>query len=99
MFLVGAYQEIMGNLHNLFGDTNVVQIKSTSSGYEVESIVRGDTIKTVLEYVHYDSKDLLTIMSNQTELALQNQQITTEAAQKLLLNYASTLNSYTYLKI
>ena len=99
MFLVGAYQEIMGNLHNLFGDTNVVQIKSTSSGYEVESIVRGDTIETVLEYVHYDSKDLLTIMSNQTELALQNQQITTEAAQKLLLNYASTLNSYTYLNL
>jgi arginine decarboxylase len=49
--------------------------------------------------VHYDSKDLLKIMSNQTELALQNQQITSEAAQKLLLNYASTLNSYTYLNL
>lgn len=99
MFLVGAYQEIMGNLHNLFGDTNVVQIKSTPTGYQVESIVKGDTIETVLKYVQYDSKDLLTIMSIQTELALQNQQITPEAAQKLLRNYASTLNSYTYLKI
>lgn len=99
MFLVGAYQEIMGNLHNLFGDTNVVEIKSTPTGYQVESIVKGDTIETVLKYVQYDSKDLLTIMSIQTELALQNQQITPEAAQKLLQNYASTLNSYTYLKI
>jgi arginine decarboxylase len=99
MFLVGAYQEIMGNLHNLFGDTNVVQIKSTSSGYQVESIVRGDTISAVLEYVQYDSKDLLTTMTSQTALALENQQITPEEAQKLLLNYASTLNSYTYLNI
>ncbi|MGL5836539.1 MAG: biosynthetic arginine decarboxylase [Waterburya sp.] len=99
MFLVGAYQEIMGNLHNLFGDTNVVQIKSTSTGYDVESIVQGDTISAVLEYVQYDSKDLFTTMTNQTELALENQQITPEEAQKLLLNYASTLNSYTYLNI
>jgi arginine decarboxylase len=99
MFLVGAYQEIMGNLHNLFGDTNVVQIKSTTTGYQVESIVQGDTISAVLEYVQYDSKDLLTTMNSQTELALENQQITPEEAQKLLLNYASTLNSYTYLRI
>jgi arginine decarboxylase len=99
MFLVGAYQEIMGNLHNLFGDTNVVHIKSTSTGYQVESIVQGDTIATVLEYVQYDSKDLLQTMRNQTALALENQHITPEEAQKLLLNYASTLNSYTYLNI
>jgi arginine decarboxylase len=65
----------------------------------VESIVQGDTIEAVLEYVQYDSKNLLKIMSHQTELALQNQQITPDAAQKLLLNYVSTLNSYTYLKI
>jgi arginine decarboxylase len=99
MFLVGAYQEIMGNLHNLFGDTNVVHVKSTPTGYQVESIVQGDTIAAVLEYVQYDSKDLLQTMSNQTELALKNQHITPEEAQKLLLNYASTLNSYTYLNI
>ncbi|NJL52586.1 MAG: arginine decarboxylase, partial [Hydrococcus sp. SU_1_0] len=95
----GAYQEIMGNLHNLFGDTNVVHIKSTATGYQVESIVQGDTIAAVLEYVQYDSKDLLQTMENQTALALENQHITSEEAQKLLLNYASTLNSYTYLNI
>jgi arginine decarboxylase len=89
----------MGNLHNLFGDTNVVHIKSTSTGYQIESIVQGDTITTVLEYVQYDSKDLLQTMRNQTALALENQHITPEEAQKLLLNYASTLNSYTYLNI
>jgi arginine decarboxylase len=83
----------------LFGDTNVVQIKNVSTGYQVESIVKGDTISAVLEHVQYDSKDLLTTMTSQTELALENQQITPEEAQKLLLNYASTLNSYTYLNI
>lgn len=97
MFLVGAYQEIMGNLHNLFGDTNVVHIKVTSSGYQVESVVRGDTIKKVLSYVEYDSKDLLETMRRRTEAALQNQTITLAEAQKLLQNYASTLSSYTYL--
>ncbi len=98
MFLVGAYQEIMGNLHNLFGDTNVVHIKVTPAGYQVESVVRGDTIEEVLSYVEYDSKDLLETMRRRTETALQNQTITLAEAQKLLQNYASTLNSYTYLR-
>ncbi|MGF1588042.1 MAG: biosynthetic arginine decarboxylase [Pleurocapsa sp.] len=97
MFLVGAYQEIMGNLHNLFGDTNVVHIKVTPLGYQVESVVRGDKIKEVLRYVEYDGKDLLETMRRRTEAALQNQRITLAEAQKLLQNYASTLNSYTYL--
>lgn len=97
MFLVGAYQEIMGNLHNLFGDTNVVHIKTTSTGYRVESLVRGDTIEAVLQYVQYDSQDLLEIVRRHTESALQEGSITIEEAQKLLQNYATTLRSYTYL--
>ena len=98
IFLVGAYQEIMGNLHNLFGDTNVVQIKSTSTGYKVESNVPGDTIIRVLEHVQYDRHDLLATMNHQIDFALQQKNITAEEAEKLLQNYASTLDSYTYLK-
>ncbi|MGL5940711.1 MAG: biosynthetic arginine decarboxylase [Waterburya sp.] len=98
MFLVGAYQEIMGSLHNLFGDTNVVHIRITPNGYQVESVVKGDTIREVLGYVQYDSEDLLETMRRRTESALQNKTITIEEAQKLLQNYASSLNNYTYLK-
>jgi arginine decarboxylase len=98
MFLVGAYQEIMGNLHNLFGDTNVVHIKLDSSGYQVESVVQGDRINEVLSYVQYNSEDLLETMRCRTEKALQNQAISLEEAQKLLQNYATSLTNYTYLK-
>ena len=98
MFLVGAYQEIMGNLHNLFGDTNVVHVKTTPTGYKVQSVVRGDAIERVLSYVQYDSEDLLETMRRRTENALQQQSITPTEARKLLENYAATLSSYTYLK-
>ena len=97
MFLVGAYQEIMGNLHNLFGDTNVVHIGITPTGYQVESVVQGDKVKEVLNYVQYNSEDLLETMRRRTEVALQNQNITLEEARKLLENYHNSLNSYTYL--
>ncbi|MBE9043312.1 biosynthetic arginine decarboxylase [Pleurocapsales cyanobacterium LEGE 10410] len=97
MFLVGAYQEVMGNLHNLFGDTNVVHITITSSGYQVESVVQGDTIEEVLSYVQYNSENLLETMRRRTEVALQSQSITLEEARRLLQNYHNSLNSYTYL--
>ncbi len=97
MFLVGAYQEIMGNLHNLFGDTNVVNIKINPKGYDLESIVKGDTITEVLSYVQYDAEDLLETIRIYTEKALQENQITIEESQKLLQNYEQSLKSYTYL--
>ena len=97
MFLVGAYQETMGNLHNLFGNTNVVQIETTPTGYQVKSVVRGDTVAEVLSDVQYDSKNLLEIMCRRTESALQNRSITPEEAKKLLQNYTDTLEGYTYL--
>ena len=97
IFLVGAYQEIMGNLHNLFGKTNVVQIKVDGNNYQVESVVYGDTIKEVLKSVRYDSADLIETMRCRTEIALQDENITLEEAQKLLQNYDSSLNNYTYL--
>ena len=97
MFLVGAYQEIMGNLHNLFGKTNVAHIKVTVQGYQIEHIVRGDPIEKVLNYVGYNAQDLLEIMRRRTEIALREDRITIDEAQKLLKNYECSLNSYTYL--
>ena len=97
MFLVGAYQEIMGNLHNLFGETNVVQIKSTETGYIFESSTPGDTVAEVLQYVQYDSQNLLATIERQIQSALQQQTITESEAEKLTQNYAHTLSSYTYL--
>ncbi len=97
MFLTGAYQEIMGNLHNLFGDINAVHISMTNDGYEVEHVVRGDTMKEVLSYVQYNSEDLVEAVRRQTEKAVQASSMTIEEAQKLLQNYETSLNRYTYL--
>ena len=97
MFLVGAYQEIMGNLHNLFGDINVVHIAMTPKGYQIESVVRGDTMTEVLSYVQYDAEDLLESMRRYTEAALAEQRITLEEAQRLLDDYEKSLRRYTYL--
>ncbi|MGK7894901.1 MAG: biosynthetic arginine decarboxylase [Xenococcus sp. (in: cyanobacteria)] len=98
MFLVGAYQEIMGNMHNLFGDTNVVHIHLTSQGYEIEHVVKGDTIAEVLGYVQYDGEDLVENIRRRTEQALQEQKITLEESQLLLQNYEHSLRNYTYLQ-
>lgn len=97
MFLGGAYQEIMGNLHNLFGDTNAVHIHLTPKGYQIEHVVKGDTMREVLGYVQYDVEDLIEDIRRQTELALQEKRITLEEAQLLLQNYERSLNRYTYL--
>ena len=97
MFLNGAYQEIMGNLHNLFGDTNTVHIQLTPKGYEIEHVVKGDTMKEVLGYVQYDSEDLLESMRKRTEVAMENGQMTLEESQILLQHYERCLSGYTYL--
>uniref|UniRef100_B8HUP8 Biosynthetic arginine decarboxylase n=1 Tax=Cyanothece sp. (strain PCC 7425 / ATCC 29141) TaxID=395961 RepID=B8HUP8_CYAP4 len=97
LFLSGAYQEIMGNLHNLFGDTNAVHIHLTPKGYQLEHVVRGDTMREVLGYVQYDAEDLLENIRRQCENALEEDQITLEESQRLLENYERSLRSYTYL--
>jgi arginine decarboxylase len=97
MFLVGAYQEIMGNLHNLFGDTNAVHIKLTPDGYEIEHAIEGNTMTEVLDYVQYDPEDLIESIRQQTERALQQKRITLAESQMLLQNYKRSLDSYTYL--
>lgn len=97
LFLGGAYQEIMGNFHNLFGDTNVVHILLTPSGYKIEHVVKGDTMKEMLAYVQYNPESLIESMRRQTEFALQNNEITLAESQLLLQNYERSLSQYTYL--
>ncbi|MBV9388086.1 MAG: biosynthetic arginine decarboxylase [Chroococcidiopsidaceae cyanobacterium CP_BM_ER_R8_30] len=97
MFLGGAYQEIMGNLHNLFGDTNAVHIQMTPKGYQIEHVVKGDTMKEVVGYVQYDSEDLVESIRQQTERALQEKRITLQESQRLLQTYEQSLSRYTYL--
>ncbi len=97
MFLNGAYQEIMGNLHNLFGDTNAVHIRLSPKGYQIEHVVRGDTMKEVLGYVQYKPEDLIEKIRQQAEHALQEKQISLQESQRLLQNYECSLRSYTYL--
>ncbi len=98
MFLVGAYQEIMGNMHNLFGDTNVVHIQMTPQGYEIEHLVKGNTVSEVLGYLQYDGKNLVENIRHRVEQALQEKKITLAESQLLLQNYEHSLSSYTYLK-
>jgi arginine decarboxylase len=97
MFLGGAYQEIMGNLHNLFGDTNAVHIRMTPKGYQVEHVVKGDTMTEVLSYVQYDSEDMVENIRRRSEQALQENKITLEESQLLLKHYEQSLGQYTYL--
>lgn len=97
LFLIGAYQETMGNLHNLFGDTHAVQVKLTPSGYKLEHIVRGDTMSKVLSYFQYNPEDLLERMRQQCEDALSENSLTLEMSQKLLNNFERSLAGYTYM--
>lgn len=97
MFLVGAYQETMGNLHNLFGHSNVVHIQSTTKGDLVQQVVKGDTISEVLSYVQYNKTDLIKTIGDRSTQALQKNLISPEEARKLRQNYENSLNSYTYL--
>ncbi|PSB20492.1 arginine decarboxylase [filamentous cyanobacterium Phorm 46] len=98
LFLGGAYQEIMGNLHNLFGDANTVHIQLTPTGYHIEHVVKGDTMKEVLSYVQYDAESLVESIRRQTESALQQKKITLSEAQLLMQNYEQSLGQYTYLQ-
>ena len=98
-FLVGAYQEILGDLHNLFGDTNAVHIKLSDTGsYELEHYVPGDTVREVLDYVQFSSKALLEQFRRDVEVALREGRIGYEESGRLLKFYEDGLQGYTYLE-
>ncbi len=97
MFLNGAYQEIMGNLHNLFGDTNTVHIQLTPKGYQIKHVVKGDTMSEVVGYVQYDAEDMVERIRQRCEEALEQNHITIAQSQRLLQTYEQSLSRYTYL--
>jgi arginine decarboxylase len=97
-FLVGAYQEILGDLHNLFGDTNSVHVSVAENGnINVETVVKGDTVQQVLSYVQYSSKELIAQMRKDVESALHMKRITLEEAARFLKFYEQGMGAYTYL--
>ena len=98
-FLVGAYQEILGDLHNLLGDTNAVHVTLDEQGHvSVDEVIEGDTVREVLQYVQFSADDLLRSMRKRVERALRDQKLTIEEARVLLKFYENGLEGYTYLE-
>ncbi|MEG1580575.1 MAG: biosynthetic arginine decarboxylase [Bacteroidaceae bacterium] len=99
VFLVGAYQEILGNMHNLFGDTNAVHISVTEEGgYSIDQLIDGETIAEVLDYVQYDPKKLVRRLETWVSKAVKEKKITDNEGKEFLNNYRSGLYGYTYLE-
>jgi len=99
IFLVGAYQEILGDLHNLFGDTHAVQVSmAPNGGYLIDNVVSGDTVTEVLNYVSYTKDDLVAKLRKFTEVALRNGRISLDESRSLLRMYEDGLSGYTYLE-
>ena len=96
-FLVGAYQEILGDLHNLFGDTNAIQVTLAGDRYRVDHVQTGDTVSEVLDYVEFDRRDLSMKVRQACEDALWHGRISPEETALLLKRYGEMLDSYTYL--
>ena len=98
VFLVGAYQEILGNMHNLFGDTNAVHVSVEEDGYTIDKTIDGETVADVLEYVQYDPKRLLRRLETWVERAVEAGNITTEEGREFISNYRAGLYGSTYLE-
>ena len=97
MFLNGAYQEILGDLHNLFGDTNAVHVRLVDDTYQVSHLVKGDSIADVLRYVEYDPQSMSEAVRHQAERALTLGKLDNRQVRTLLRHYEHALGSYTYL--
>jgi arginine decarboxylase len=98
VFLVGAYQEILGDLHNLFGDTNAVHVSISGDGYKIDRIIDGETIAEVLDYVQYNSKKLVRTVETWVTSSVKAGNISAEEGKEFLSNYRSGLYGYTYLE-
>jgi arginine decarboxylase len=99
VFLVGAYQEILGDLHNLFGDVNAVHIAShPTEGYRVRHVVEGDRVRDVLRYVSYDERQLMASLRESIERALHKGTMTFEESANLVRHFEAGLAGYTYLE-
>ncbi len=98
-FLLGAYQEILGDLHNLLGDTNAVHISlDDDGGINVDHVIKGDTVREVLAYVQYSADELLAAMRKDVEKAVRAGKLSLDESRQLLRFYESGLEGYTYLE-
>jgi arginine decarboxylase len=98
-FLLGAYQEILGDLHNLFGDTNAVHVSIDEDGEAcLDAVIKGDTVREVLHYVQYSAEELAAQMRKDVERAVRSGKISLEESRQLLKFYESGLEGYTYLE-
>ena len=98
VFLVGAYQEILGDLHNLFGDTNAVHVSVDEKGYYIDQVIDGETVADVLEYVQYSPKKLVRTVETWVTKCVKEGKISVEEGKEFLSNYRSGLYGYTYLE-
>jgi arginine decarboxylase len=97
MFLNGAYQEILGDLHNLFGDTNAAHVRVDEDSYEVVHVVKGDSVSKVLEYVQYKPDDMVEQVRRQAEKAVKQGRLDNDQMRVLIGHYEESLRGYTYL--
>jgi arginine decarboxylase len=98
-FLVGAYQEILGDMHNLFGDTNAVHVTMDSNNdVVVEAVIAGDKVSEVLQYVEFDPRALMRQLRSAVEQAIRENRIDDRQAGRLLRFYEAGLEGYTYLE-
>jgi arginine decarboxylase len=98
-FLVGAYQEILGDLHNLFGDTNAVHVRLSESGETIlDEVIKGDTVREVLNYVQFKADNLLARLRKSVETAVREGRLGYEESGRLLRFYEDGLHGYTYLE-
>ena len=98
VFLVGAYQEILGDMHNLFGDTNAVHISVYKDRYEIEQIIEGETVDEVLDYVQYNPKKLVRNLEAWVTASMKAGTITPEEGRDFISTYRAGLFGYTYLE-
>jgi arginine decarboxylase len=95
IFLTGAYQEILGDLHNLFGDTNAVHVRLTDQAYEITDLVHGDTVTEVLNYVQFHGSDLLATFRRKVSNA---KELSRQEANSFIADFVAGLEGYTYLE-
>ena len=97
MFLNGAYQEILGDLHNLFGDTHAVHVALGDEGYHIRHVIKGDSVTDVLRYVEYVPENMIEAVRRQAERATSAGRLTNVQMRTLMQHYEESLRSYTYL--
>ena len=98
VFLVGSYQEILGDMHNLFGDTNAAHITVKDGNYHIDQIIDGETVEEVLEYVQYNPKKLVRQLEQWVTKSVKQGKLSLEEGKEFLSNYRSGLYGYTYLE-